>query len=44
MTKVRHFGFACKTSEKIKEELEEMEMQEFKDKRNFDYQKFNIDY
>ncbi len=41
---VRLFGFACKTSEEIKEEVDEMEMQEFKDKRNFDYQSYNIHY
>ena len=41
---VRLCGFACKTSEEIKEEVDEMEMQEFKDKRNFDYQSYNIHY
>ncbi len=41
---VRLFGFACKKSEEIKEEADEMEMQEFKDKRNFDYQSYNIHY
>ena len=41
---VRLFGFACKTSEEIKEEVDEMEMQEFRDKRNFDYQSYNIHY
>ena len=41
---VRLFGFACKKSEEIKEEVDEMEMQEFRDKRNFDYQSYNIHY
>ena len=41
---VRLFGFACKKSEQIKEEVEEMEIQEFEAKRKFDYQSYNIHY
>ena len=41
---VRLFGFACKKSEEIEEVVNEMEMQEFIDKRNFDYQSYNIHY
>jgi len=41
---VRLCGFACKKSEQIKEEVDEMEMKEFRDKRNFDYQSYNIHY
>ena len=41
---VRLFGFACKKSEEIKEEVEgeEMELKKFEEKNDFDDQSYNI--